>query len=166
MENTITIKIEAPELVKAIAALTAKFSTQDIYPDMEAKLENVLNGITGQAPAVSAATQIIPAAPTTPVVPIAPAAPAAPSASVAPTAVIPAPTMPAPAAPTTARTYTIDELALASRPIVEAGKQVELLNLLHSFRDANGQQIKSIVQLPKEQYGTFAAGLRQLGDTI
>lgn len=64
------------------------------------------------------------------------------------------------AVPTSAQTYTMDELSLASRPIVEAGRQAELLDFLHSFN------IQSIVELPIEKYPAFAQGIRQLGGKI
>ena len=64
----------------------------------------------------------------------------------------------------------MDELALAARPICEAGRQTELLNLLHSFTftDAAGnmQNVQSIQQLPKDSYPAFANGIRALGGKI
>ena len=72
--------------------------------------------------------------------------------------------------PVTQRTYTQDELALASRPICEAGRQAELINLLHSFTytDSTGaiQQVQSIQQLPPDKYPDFANGIRALGGKI
>jgi len=72
--------------------------------------------------------------------------------------------------PTASREYTMDELALAARPICEAGRQTELLNLLHSFTftDAAGnmQNVQSIQQLPKDSYPAFANGIRALGGKI
>lgn len=92
--------------------------------------------------------------------------PAAPQAQNVPTATPQLPTAP----PTAARKYTMDELALASRPICEAGRQAELLNLLHSFTytDAAGnvQQVQSIQQLPESLYPNFANGIRSLGGKI
>ncbi len=114
------------------------------------------------APVQTAPVQQIPHIPT--------AAPAAQAASAVPTqtaAVVP------PAAqtlPVASREYTMDELALAARPICEAGRQAELLNLLHSFTftDAAGnvQNVQSIQQLPKESYPAFANGIRALGGKI
>ena len=95
----------------------------------------------------------------TPVIPVQPA-----SAPVAPPAPVQAPL------PVASREYTMDELALASRPICEAGRQAELLNLLHSFTYAdaagNTQPVQSIQQLPKESYPAFANGIRALGGKI
>ena len=96
-----------------------------------------------------------------PVIPVQPAAPVAP---VAPPAPVQTPL------PVASREYTMDELALASRPICEAGRQAELLNLLHSFTYAdaagNTQPVQSIQQLPKESYPAFANGIRALGGKI
>ncbi len=72
--------------------------------------------------------------------------------------------------PVAARTYTQDELALASRPICEMGRQQELLDLLHSFTltDASGnvRNVQSIRELPEECYPAFANGIRALGGKI
>ena len=62
--------------------------------------------------------------------------------------------------------YTMDQLSLASRPIVEAGRQQELLDFLHSFKKADGSPVITIMDLPAEQYGAFATGLRQMGGKI
>ena len=79
-----------------------------------------------------------------------------------------APTMATP--PTVVKKYTADELSLASRPIVEAGRQQELLDLLHSFTftDANGvtRNVQNIREMPEELYPAFANGIRQLGGRI
>lgn len=72
--------------------------------------------------------------------------------------------------PVSVRKYTMDELALASRPICEAGRQAELINLLHSFtytdNAGNTQTVQSIQQLPEESYPAFANGIRALGGKI
>lgn len=130
------------------------------------------------------ATQPTNAIPVTYAAPV--ASPAAPpvSASAAPTAapnatilsapqsqtVLPTATQLPTAPPTAARKYTMDELALASRPICEAGRQTELLNLLHSFTYTDGagnvQPVQSIQQLPEVLYPDFANGIRALGGKI
>ena len=63
-------------------------------------------------------------------------------------------------------TYTMQELSLATRPIVEAGRQHEVLNLLHSFKKADGSPVQTIMDMPVEQYGALAQGIRQLGGKI
>ena len=81
------------------------------------------------------------------------------------------PAAPAMAAPPTAvKKYTADELSIASRPIVEAGRQQELLDLLHSFTftDQSGvtRNVQNIREMPEELYPAFANGIRQLGGRI
>lgn len=72
--------------------------------------------------------------------------------------------------PTAVKKYTADELSVASRPIVEAGRQQELLDLLHSFTftDASGvvRNVQNIREMPEELYPAFANGIRQLGGRI
>jgi hypothetical protein len=62
--------------------------------------------------------------------------------------------------PTTAPTYTADQLAVAATQLVDAGKRMDVLNLIHSF----GVQV--LTDLPKEQYGNFATSLRGMGAKI
>lgn len=113
-------------------------------------------------PTAAVSTAIPTAASVVPVIP--PAVPVVPAAQ--PAAV---PTVPT-AAPTSVRKYTADELSIASRPIVEAGRQQELLDLLHSFTftDANGvtRNVQNIREMPEELFPAFANGIRQLGGRI
>ncbi|MGN0674690.1 MAG: hypothetical protein ACI4KG_02995 [Oscillospiraceae bacterium] len=113
-----------------------------------------------QAPIVPPVAASVPQVP--PVAPVQ-APPVRPAAPVTPPPVQQAP-------PVAARKYTQDELALASRPVCEAGRQTELLNLLHSFTytdsAGNVQQVQSIQQLPEESYPAFANGIRALGGKI
>lgn len=64
------------------------------------------------------------------------------------------------AVPTTAPSYTMDQLAVASTQLVDAGRREELVQLLYSFR------VQALTALPKEQYGTFATKLREMGAKI
>jgi len=81
--------------------------------------------------------------------------------TVVPTGVpAPAPAEKQQTAPTKEPTYTVDQLAVAATPLVDAGKQAELIQLLASF----GAQ--AITQLSQEQLGAFATGLRSLGAKI
>lgn len=134
--------------------------------------------------AAPAAVPDIPAVQTAPVVPTIPTAPIAPAAAPSAASIVPAappavsavplaqPAVPnVPAAPPTAvKKYTADELSVASRPLVEAGKQPEVLALLHSFTftDANGvtRNVQNIREMPEELYPAFANGIRQLGGRI
>ena len=121
----------------------------------------------GQAP--RGAVTAVPRGPevTAPHVPATPAAvPAAPAVPVsssggAPTAPIHAPgAAPAPVVPTSSKEYTADDLARAAIPLLDAGGQQALLNLLAQFG------VQGIPQLSKDQYGAFATALRGLGAKI
>ena len=83
-----------------------------------------------------------------------------PTAPATPAAVPTAPVTPAPAVPTSAHTYTPDELAKAAMPLMDAGKQQELIGLVHQFGAS------SIPELRPEQYGAFATALRGMGAQI
>lgn len=78
-----------------------------------------------------------------PVTPPVPAAPAAP-----------------PTVPTSAKTYTRDELAMAAIPIMDAGGQQALMDLLHTFG------VNALTELPEAHYGAFATALRGMGAKI
>lgn len=158
--------------------------TIEVSPEQAVRIAEIL-GSTGTfqgAPTTApAAVPDIPAVPTAPaavsslptaaasVVPVVP--PAVPVVSVAqPVAVPTVPTAAAAAMPTAVKKYTADELSIASRPIVEAGRQQELLALLHSFTftDANGvvRNVQNIREMPEELFPAFANGIRQLGGRI
>lgn len=62
--------------------------------------------------------------------------------------------------PTEAVSYTQNDLALAASQLMDAGKQPELLDLLQKFG------VPSLVGLKTEQYGAFAAELRNMGAKI
>ena len=53
--------------------------------------------------------------------------------------------------------YTLEQLAVAATPLMDSGKGDALVALLHQFG------VDSLVALPAEQYGAFAADLRGLG---
>jgi len=57
-------------------------------------------------------------------------------------------------------TYTLEQLSVAATPIMDAGRQQELVALLNQFG------VQALTQLPKEQYGAFATALRGLGARI
>lgn len=84
----------------------------------------------------------------------------APAAQAPAVPAAPAQTPTAPAAPTTAPTYTLEQLANAATPLVDAGRSAELSSLLASFG------VQALTQLPKEQYGAFATALRGMGAKI
>ena len=149
-----------------------------------------LLSLLGNAPAVSAApAAALPSATTaTPAAPLSAPAPqpsmvqvpsqlAAPPAQVqappplaAPPAQVQAPSplpavqpmqtpvqMPAQTAP---QTYTVQQLGLAARPLMEQGRQQELLALMAEFG------VPSIAALPEGSRADFAARLRAMGGQI
>lgn len=67
---------------------------------------------------------------------------------------------PAGAIPTTAQTYSMEQLAVAATQLVDAGRRMDLVNLLNSFG------VQALTALPKEQYGAFATQLRAMGAKI
>lgn len=72
-----------------------------------------------------------------------------------------APPVSVPTAPTAPPcTYTIEQIQTACAPLMDAGKQQELIGLLSQFG------VQSLPQLPKEQYGAFATALRGMGAKI
>lgn len=81
-----------------------------------------------------------------PLAPVQNAAPAAPAQQ--------------PAVPTSARTYTLDELAGAAMTLMDKGMQVQLQELLA------GYGVDALPMLPAEQYGNFATALRGMGAQI
>lgn len=83
-----------------------------------------------------------------------PAAPVTPPAGQAPV------TPPAQPVPTTAPSYTLDDLTRAAIPLMDSGKQPELLQLIRSFG------VEALPSLQPEQYGAFATALRGMGAQI
>lgn len=136
-----------------------------------------LLSLLGNAPAVSAApAAALPSATTaTPAAPLSAPAPqpsmvSAPSQLAAPPAQVQAPPplpavqpmqtpvqMPAQTAP---QTYTVQQLGLAARPLMEQGRQQELLALMAEFG------VPSIAALPEGSRADFAARLRAMGGQI
>lgn len=62
--------------------------------------------------------------------------------------------------PTTAPQYSLDDLTRAATPLMDAGKQSELVALLRSFG------INTMPELKPENYGAFALKLREMGANI
>lgn len=108
---------------------------------------------------VSVPVQTVPTVPVssapTPVTPV-PTAPVQPAVPIQQTA----PTQSAPTVPTSQRTYTLDELATAAMPLMDAGMQQQLQQLISSFG------VDALPALPPEQYGNFATALRGMGANI
>lgn len=139
--------------------MTVTFNSFDEMVDFARSLTGQVHGTAVQPVPVQETSQTS--------VPTAPAA-SAPAASVAPVPTAPAtpaavptaPVTPAPAVPTSTHTYTPDELAKAAMPLMDAGKQQELIGLVHQFGAS------SIPELRPEQYGAFATALRGIGAQI
>ncbi|BFH71907.1 hypothetical protein J27TS7_08280 [Paenibacillus dendritiformis] len=152
----ITISIQAPELVGAINNLATSLGGKlaaAAAPLAQTTLQNdPQQPVTVfQQPPMQSAYGAAPD-------------PAAPAQAAVPVAPPQAPVVPAPAAavgvPTTAPAYTLDQLAVAAGPIVDAGRSGELTSWLQQ------RGVQALTQLPKELYGEFATYLRSLGAKI
>ena len=156
--------------------MTVTFNSFDEMMDFARSLTGQVHGTAVQpAPVREPSQTAVPTAPVAPAasVPTASAAPVptasaapVPTAPAAPGAVPSAPVTPAPVAqatatvPTSTHTYTPDELAKAAMPLMDAGKQQELIGLVHQFGAS------SIPELRPEQYGAFATAVRGMGAQI
>ena len=58
------------------------------------------------------------------------------------------------------QTYSVQDLGLAARPLMENGRQQELIALLAEFG------VPSVAQIPEDRRADFAARLRALGGQI
>lgn len=176
LELKIQVDISAPELAKAINNLAVALTTGSVRvknyiedanttPEEAAAKGIELEATFGSERAI-APQQIAPitppVAPVTPVVqgvlPPTSAVPVQQEVPQAPQAPVSAPA-PAPV-PTTAPTYSTEQLAVAATQLVDAGRRIDLLNLLSTFG------VQALTALPKEQYGAFATQLRVMGAKI
>lgn len=138
--------------------MTVTFNSFDEMMDFARSLTGQVHGTAVQpAPVREPSQTAVPTAPVAPAasVPTASAAPV-PTASAAPVPVAQATAT----VPTSTHTYTPDELAKAAMPLMDAGKQQELIGLVHQFGAS------SIPELRPEQYGAFATALRGMGAQI
>lgn len=134
--------------------MTVTFNSFDEMVDFARSLTGQVHGTAVQPVPVQETSQTsVPTAPAASVAPV-------PTAPATPAAVPTAPVTPAPAVPTSTHTYTPDELAKAAMPLMDAGKQQELIGLVHQFGAS------SIPELRPEQYGAFATALRGMGAQI
>ena len=163
---TMTIEV-SPEQAVEIAKILSNPAPTPAAPVQNAPVTTVPY-IQQQIPVAAPAAAPAPVPVAVPVIPTTAITPAHAPITPATPAPIPAPVPPT--VPTAVKKYTMDELSLGSRPIVEAGRQQELLDFLHSFTyfDANGVQknVQSIRDLPEEMYPAFANGIRQMGGRI
>lgn len=139
--------------------MTVTFNSFDEMVDFARSLTGQVHGTAVQPVPVQETSQTSVPMASVPTAPAASVAPV-PTAPATPAAVPTAPVTPAPAVPTSAHTYTPDELAKAAMPLMDAGKQQELIGLVHQFGAS------SIPELRPEQYGAFATALRGMGAQI
>lgn len=172
-----SITLTADKLL--LAALSGAKPQQEVIPLPQTAAEQAARAQIVPRPAQPAAPapvqQYQPAMPVNPTPAPQPAAPAVPvaaapiaqtfpkaanlAAPVAPATTYAAPTAtPVNSAPVgAAPSYAMEDLARAASQLMDAGKQQDLLGLLAQFG------VQALTQLPKEQYGTFATALRQMG---
>ena len=153
----ITLTIQAPELSKAIESLAMSIQHSHgvtANPLEQAAMQPVqpVAPVPTPAPVMDSVQQPVqpqPAVPQyqQPVQNVVPETPAQQQA--APQAV-----------PTSAPSYTMDQIAVASTRLMEKGLRAELLQLLSSFG------VQALTSLPQEQYGAFATKLREMGANI
>ena len=134
--STLTITIEAPEMVAAIRELATALGNH--RAQQTASTVNTVPQQTPVTPISNAVPQQTPVALTVNTVPQQTSA----------------------AVPTVTATYTIDQLAYAASPLLDAGKLPELQALLNQFG------VNMLTELPAEQYAAFATALRGLGAKI
>lgn len=118
------------------------------------KLEPSLRSDATQETQPVAVVQQVPMQPAVQTVPTETTAPETPSEQAAPTVQTVTPVV------TTAREYTLDDLAAAAMTLMDKGMQPQLQELLKNYG------VEAMPQLPKEQYGAFATALRGMGAQI
>lgn len=137
--------------------------SMEVTPEQLTKIAAIMTD-TPPAPVTVAVQPVIPAQ--QPVPTTAPVLPTAQTAAPTLQQMFGAPAQPQQTAPvqlptqTTPRTYTVQELGLAARPLVELGRQQELMNLLAEFGAS------SVAELPENSRAAFAAKLRTMGGQI
>ncbi|MCI9273742.1 MAG: hypothetical protein HFE39_07280 [Clostridiales bacterium] len=151
--SNLTITIEAPEIVKALTALTAALQPVASPASKDKPLPPISATKLGQStdlaqPAPVQAAPVYQAPVTSPVQIATPTETTADD--------------PAPQAPTAAPSFTVEQVGKAGADLLAAdpGKMPELLGLLNQF----GAQ--AITELKPDQIGAFATALRGLGAKI
>lgn len=137
MEITMTLTV-TPEQAAAIAGLLA--GSKPLNP-----------------PAPPLQSEPLPAPVAAPQPVTAPASTAVPVNTAVPVQQEPLPT----GIPTQVRAYSVNDLAIACRPLMEAGKQPELQALLAEFGAPAG-----LASVPENRRAEFAGRLRQMGGQI
>ena len=137
--------------------------SMEVTPEQLTKIAAIMTDADpAHAPVTPAAPPIIPAPQQMPsAAPVLPTAPTLQQMFGAPAQPQPQQTAPVQLpTQTTPRTYTVQELGLAARPLVEMGRQQELMNLLDEFGAS------SVAELPENSRAAFAAKLRTMGGQI
>ena len=134
------------------------------FEDMKAFAQQLLGMEDKPEPAIGAPVTAALTAQATPAGYVSTAAPSpVPTVQPVPPAAAPMPaaSQPTPApVPTSTQSYTQDDLARAAMTLMDAGRQMELLQLLKEFG------VESLPALPAAQYGAFATRLRAMGAQI
>lgn len=110
---------------------------------------------TAMVPPTPQAAQPLPAPAPIPI-PVPAQQPAVPTPASVPQTAAPVPA----AVPTATASYTLDDLARAAMPLMDAGRQAELQQLLQLFG------VEALPALQPGQYGAFATKLREMGAQI
>jgi hypothetical protein len=141
-ESTMTVTLTLNEITaEQASAVLGLIKARNTAPSAPAETGEPL--FEENAAQIAANTTAIPtAAPSPAPIPVTPPAPAA----------IPA--------QTTVQHYTVPQLGLAARPLMENGRQQELIALLAEFG------VQSVAALPEDRRADFAARLRAMGGLI
>lgn len=139
--------------------------TIEVTPEIAVKVAEILRGNESAPQNVTAASiPLTPPIQTAPVQqPIQPpafdnAVPTQPPIPQTPVQVMPSALSVLPTAPPPE--YALPQLQQACAPLMDQGRQQELVGLINSFG------VPSLTQLPKERFGEFATALRGLGAQI
>jgi hypothetical protein len=144
MTATLTLNDLTIEQASAVLTLLDEMKNCTITPE---EARNGVELFPAPAPAPAPAPVQTAAIPTTTPAPVQTAA--IPAAAPAP--------LPAQTAP---QTYTVQQLGQAARPLMENGRQQELIGLLAEFG------VQSVAALPENRRADFAARLRAMGGLI
>jgi hypothetical protein len=144
MTATLTLNDLTIEQASAVLTLLDEMKNCTITPE---EARNGVELFPAPAPAPAPAPVQTAAIPTTTPAPVQTAA--IPAAAPAP--------RPAQTAP---QTYTVQQLGQAARPLMENGRQQELIGLLAEFG------VQSVAALPENRRADFAARLRAMGGLI
>lgn len=161
MELTMTLTV-TPEQAAAIANLLTDVNT--IQPALATEPDAPVQQPPTAPQAMPTATPVQPF-PSSVTMPVSTAAPVPVALPIAPPDAVGVSvqqqTPPPAGIPTQVRTYSVNDLAIACRPLMEAGKQPELQALLAEFGAPAG-----LASVPENRRAEFAGRLRQMGGQI